>query len=304
MNDVTDPGNLVTTDPDAAFALLSKRWDEFSRWIDKHADRVPEVASERVAWEAFRADRAGSSFRTWAPGLDPHNDAIQGQLHDLAVAESNAHAHGYVVPKLKIDGSPASFFGPASYTVSRVDAGQPTGAESPGPTSPAEAGKKHDATIVNAPVAPSNETLHPIATVIDKEAPKPPTPENIAPKVVALGAVALGTIAGAIAVKGDGAKAGVAAGGTLLAVLLGYVLFSPSAPAKEKVADPKMAGVPATQRRHAHTCHNCGNVWWHDPGPCQSGTGSPAACTIAHVCENCGHIERHVDTSICGTEEP
>jgi hypothetical protein len=59
---------------------------------------------------------------------------------------------------------------------------------------------------------------------------------------------------------------------------------------------------PATHRRHAHTCPNCGHRWWHDPDACLGAGATWETCAIAHVCEVCGTEQRVVDLDACGCE--
>ena len=187
-------GEKAYQDPAASFALLAERWKQLTRWLGQHAGLVPEIAGARDDWEQF-ARNWGSSHNwkigAFAPGMDPLNDQLEGKARDLAVAESNAHAHGYRVPMLKIEGEPASMTANATYAVARVDKGKPTGEESPGPTSPAEAAKLHDATVIPPPPAPSNETLHPLAHAIVDPLPTPHEAGNFA-LTVALFATVLG----------------------------------------------------------------------------------------------------------------
>jgi hypothetical protein len=281
----------IAADPATAYAAISFGWKELLDWLGVSA-AVPEIQGQIAAWRAFQKEREQNSpGLSWlVPGYGPYqawkawqstngissNDGLQGQAHDLAVAQSLAAAHGYKLPVLDID---------AAGKVTRADVGQPTGANSPGPT----AQRPNDPTVVKALVTPSNEVLHPTATAIDDARKKltPPAPENLGLKVAALSAVALGTIVGTLAARNESTRVAVAGGGTLGALALAYAFFSSSAPAP----DPKMAGAgPLIERHHRHVCHNCGNVWEHDAGPCMGGT--PAACTIAHVCEQCGRIER------------
>ena len=57
-------------------------------------------------------------------------------------------------------------------------------------------------------------------------APAPPDP-NFAPKAALVGGLALGTVAGALAVRSDGAKAGIAIVGTVVTVGAGFALLWP-----------------------------------------------------------------------------
>jgi hypothetical protein len=279
----------VAADPATAYAAISFGWDELLKWLGA-STAVPEIHGQIEAWKAYQKEREQNTpGLSWlVPGYGPYqawkayhsasgisgDDGLQGQAHDLAVAQGLAAAHGYKLPILDVtDGK-----------VTRVDIGQPTGSNSPGPTA-----QRNDPTVVKSLVTPSNETLHPTATAIDDARKKllPPPPENLGLKIAALSAVALGTIAGTLAARNESTRIAVAGGGTLSALALAYAFFSPSAP----TPDPKMSGgIPLTDRHHRHVCHNCGNVWEHDAGPCMGGT--PAACTIAHVCEQCGHVER------------
>lgn len=279
----------VAADPATAYAAISFGWDELLKWLGASA-AVPEIHGQIETWKAYQKEREQNTpGLSWLiPGYGPYqawkayhsasgisgDDGLQGQAHDLAVAQSLAAAHGYKLPILDVtDGK-----------VTRADIGQLTGSNSPGPT----AQRPNDPTVVKTLVTPSNETLHPTATAIDDARKKllPPPPENLGLKIAALSAVALGTIAGTLAARNEATRVAVAGGGTLGALALAYAFFASSAPA----SDPKMTGAgPLTKRFHQHVCHNCGNSWEHDPGPCLS--GASAACTIAHVCEKCGHLE-------------
>lgn len=240
----TDHAERAAADPAAAYALLAARWSELLSWLGD-SPNVPEIQSQRDSWADFRKrhEDAQPALSWLIPGYGPykiltardHLDELQGQRLQLANAESLAAAHGYRVSQWTIgeDGN-----------VSRVDSAAPTGKASPGPTTPAEARKTGPtAPIVAPPAGPSLETLHPVATWIDQNAPglpgaprgdsgpKPKGPADdpyLVPKFAAVGALALGTVVGALTSRGDAQRIGVAAGGSILTAAAAALLFWPS----------------------------------------------------------------------------
>ena len=177
-----DPNTLnpeqAAKDPAVALAVITERWNQLLRWLGSSPNvpaNVPEIKGHIDNWQAFKKSHVSTTpSASWLiPGYGAYkayqavttdashgDDAIRGQAQDLAVAESNAASHGYRVPKLSID---------ADGKVTRVDLGQKTGADSPGPATPKEAAKA-PITIVTAPTTPSVEALHPTATAIDEAA--------------------------------------------------------------------------------------------------------------------------------------
>jgi len=151
----------IMKDPKAAYALIEERWHQLLGWLGS-SPNVPEIHSQKESWEAFKKiwqEHEGFFFKEH----DDDADGLRGQANDLAIAESNALRHGYVVPKLSVD---------SSNFVSREDAGHATGAQSPGPTSPSDAAHSKVTTVVRPPSTPSAEVIHPVLTAI----PQPSLP--------------------------------------------------------------------------------------------------------------------------------
>jgi len=78
-------------------------------------------------------------------------------------------------------------------------------------------------------------TPAPVDTAPHPAPPAPPDPLYGA-KAALVGGMALGTIAGVVAVKGDGAKAGIAIGGTFLTAVAALTLLTAPAPKGPKEA--------------------------------------------------------------------
>lgn len=124
-------------------------------------------------------------------GVFSHQDPreLSGMANELATAESNAIKHGYAVPGSPPMSSPGVVAPP----------------HSPDPTLSSRAGEG--------------------ATAVDKAVT--PTDPYLGVKIAGIGAIALGTVAGSIAAKSDGAKVGVAVGGTLFALGAAWFAFAP-----------------------------------------------------------------------------
>jgi hypothetical protein len=229
-----------TVNPEAAAAspaiaekVLAFRWEELESWIG-NSPNVPEIQGQRDDWHKFKAPwdvpaaAGGGALLAWLL-RDP--DGLRAQANNLAVAEGNAARHGYRVPRLGID---------AHDRVYRADPNEATGRNSPAPPlTPHEAALRERTgppVVVAPPATPSRDTLHPTAKAIEDvigTGGRPPGTENIPLKVAGLAALGLATVAGAVAVKKDSARAAIAGGGAVALVTVGYLLFRPGQ-AKER----------------------------------------------------------------------
>lgn len=248
-NTIIDP-SIEKVTPEMAKAILDRRWLELDSWQGPYD--IPELHGQRESWQRFKNDwDLGHAWYMW--GKDPV-DRLDSQASELAVAESNAGRHGYVTPRLKLDA-----YGKVDRDSSEL--GKPTGALSP-PPKPSKPGGPNP--VVAPPATPSFQTRHPIATAADQIAPSLPgapkegdakgPPDPYLPmKVGGIAAIGLGTIAGAIAAKGDGARVGIAVGGTLIAAFAAWLAFSPDSAADvaavKKVASEKIASTTAARAK-------------------------------------------------------
>jgi hypothetical protein len=179
-------GQRAEGNPIAAYKALSARWAELLGWYDANSGplKMPELRSLIEFWKEFQKDWENKksdmpipgAFLTpwtfwgaavWALVRDDHPvHRIIPQNGNLAVAESNAINHGYVVPAMimKDDGN---------VTRDASDMGKRTGANSPLATSPHEAAKKQKTqpVVVKPLTGPTIEKLHPISTKIDRFLP-------------------------------------------------------------------------------------------------------------------------------------
>jgi hypothetical protein len=233
--DRTVNADRAAADPEAAHALWGARRGELLAWLARAPGNVPEVHGQLAAMEDFE--------RAWrAAWLSKPIDRLSGAKADLSAAEGLAAAHGYVVPSFTVADAGGAY---------RTDPAAPEGAGSPGPTSPAEAGRSGPQVVVAPPPSPSIAVLHPTAQAINDLAPDLPGAghkQDAGPrgdqtdgrdpylnlKVAAVGGLALAGLAGAAVLPGTGARAAAAGGGVLAAALAAAAFFWPKS-AAEKV---------------------------------------------------------------------